>query len=126
MLVLKGDRHLGLFDLNTGNCRHPDTDLSRAGSALCRTLRVPGSPETRGAHRSGWPQARAGDAQRERSVLLVTAPDRQRAARRDFFDQALGQEFADHFGGGADSSALSGARRADVTGLGARIPRVET
>ena len=67
-----------------------------------------------------------GDAQRDRSVLLVTAPDRQRAARRDFFDQALGQEFADHFGGGADSSALSGARRADVTGLGARIPRVET
>jgi hypothetical protein len=38
----------------------------------------------------------------------------------------LGQEFADHFGGGADSSALSGARRADVTGLDARIPRVET
>jgi hypothetical protein len=25
-------------------------------SALCPALRVPGSPETRGAHRSGWPQ----------------------------------------------------------------------
>jgi hypothetical protein len=46
-------------------------------------------------------KAASGDAQRERPILLVTAPDRQRAARLDFFGQSIGQEFADHFVGGA-------------------------
>ena len=46
-------------------------------------------------------KAARGDAQRERSFALVTVPDRQCAAGWDFFDQALGQEGADHSVGGA-------------------------
>jgi hypothetical protein len=58
-----------------------------------------------------------GDAQRECSFLIVTAPDRQRAAGGDFFDQSFGQEFADYLVGGA---ALQVGRKFNGTVLALR------
>src|SRR5205807_6121583 len=46
-------------------------------------------------------KAALGDAQRQCSFLIVTAPDRQRAAGWDFFDQSFAQELADHLVGSA-------------------------
>jgi len=46
-------------------------------------------------------KAALGDAQRQWSFVLVTAPDRQRANCLDLFDQSVGQELADDPSGGA-------------------------
>jgi hypothetical protein len=43
----------------------------------------------------------SGDSQRERPILLVAPPDRQRAAGGRLFDQTLGDELADEFLGDA-------------------------
>jgi hypothetical protein len=48
---------------------------------------------------AGW-RGPLGDAQRERSLCLVTAPDRQGATGGDFFNQSVAQEFADRLFGG--------------------------
>src|SRR6266702_6087459 len=53
-----------------------------------------------------------GDTQRERSMGVVAAPDRQRAAGLDFFDQSFTQEFTDHIVGGA---ALQVGRNVNCT-----------
>ena len=62
-------------------------------------------------------KAALSDAQRKRSLVIVAAPDRQRAARLDFFDQSFGQEFVDHLLGGA---ALEVGRKFNGTILALR------
>jgi hypothetical protein len=44
-------------------------------------------------------KASLGNAQRPRPGVIVTAPRRQRRRGRDFFDQAITQQLADHFAG---------------------------
>jgi len=46
-------------------------------------------------------EALRGDAERQRSCVTVTPPDRQRATRGDFFDKPVAQELADCLFGAA-------------------------
>jgi hypothetical protein len=48
----------------------------------------------------GGGKASLSDAQREASLLIITAPDRQRVEGRDCCDQPLAQELAGHPVGG--------------------------
>ncbi len=67
-----------------------------------------------------------GDAQRERSLAVIAPPDRQGALRRNFFDQVLAQQLAEHLEGraalelGANFNGavltLRGPRKAAPTG----------
>src|SRR5258706_2175784 len=61
-------------------------------------------------------------AGRTRGNVTVTAPDRQRVARLDFFDQSIGQEFANQFVGG---TALQVGRKFNGTILALRGRRKE-
>ena len=68
---------------------------------LARCRSVPEGPATPRLCRLDGRKPALGDAEREGSVRIVTAPDRQRAAYWDLFDQSLGQELADHLVRGA-------------------------
>jgi hypothetical protein len=48
-----------------------------------------------------------GDAERQRTLVIVTPPDRQRAAGGDFFDKPVAHELAGGLLGGAVASRCS-------------------
>ncbi len=50
-----------------------------------------------------------GDAQRERSLAVIAPPDRQGALRRNFFDQVLAQQLAEHLDSTVPSSRCAAA-----------------
>ena len=60
------------------------------------------------------------DAQRQRSSIIITPPDRQHATSGDFLDQSIGQELADRFLDGAALGVLG-----DIKGaiFALRLPR---